>query len=73
MEGWGGVLDRKNELELRPFRVVSVPSGGVSNVCEAKKILVLVKYEERLSEMLKDKQARLGRTSYLHREYNPAT
>ena len=53
MEGWGGVLDRKNELELRPFRVVSVPSGGVSDVCEVKKILVLVKYEERLSEVLK--------------------
>ena len=53
MVGWGGVLDRKNELELKPFRVVSVPSGGVSNACEVKKILVLVKYEERLSEMLK--------------------
>ena len=38
-------------MGLRPHLVVSAPSTGVSNVCEAKNVLLLVQNEECVCEM----------------------
>ena len=54
---WGG----KNELEA--FSCSLCPKWWSFKCLRSEKIPFLVKYEERLSEMLEDKQARLGRTS----------
>ena len=45
----GGVLDQKNEL--RPYLVVSVLSAGISSVCKAKNILLLVENKECMRKM----------------------
>ena len=38
-------------MSLRPYLVVSAPSAGVSNVCEAKNVPLLVQNEEQIREM----------------------
>ena len=37
---------------LRPFHVIPVPSAEVSNVCEAKNLLLLVLNEEHVHKIL---------------------
>ena len=48
-----GVPHGKNELDasLRPYLVVSAPSAGVSNVCEAKNVPLLVQNEKHVRKM----------------------
>ena len=46
--GEGSLIERTS---LRPYLVVFSPFAGVSNVCEAKKISLLVQNEERMHKM----------------------
>ena len=54
---WGvSVMKRRggvpiDKTSLKPYLVVSVPSAGVSNVCEATNILLLVQNEECVHKM----------------------
>ena len=42
------------QASLRPHLVVSAPSAGSINVCEVKNILLLVRNEECVHEMIGD-------------------
>ena len=54
---WGvSVMKRRggvpiDKTSLKPYLVVSVPSAGVSNVCEATNVLLLVQNEECVHKM----------------------
>ena len=53
-------------MGLRPYRVVSVPSAEVLNVCEAKNIPLVVQNEERVGKMRPFNQGPLLPSVYLH-------
>ena len=48
---------------LRPYLLVSVPSNGVSNVCEAKNVPLLVQNEGRVCNHPPPSSVQLGRHS----------
>ena len=65
--GGGGPIEK---MSLRPYLVVSAPSTGVSNVCEAINVLLLVQNEESMHKkcvlLIGDPSPPLGRHNVIH-------